>query len=119
MASTRNKNTPGNYKLEQLQYRDMRDYSHFINSQWGESYNTSYAGDGVLQGKLPMQKMSSNPIQIESFLFGINSTNLVKPEAGLVPELKTMNTLDFYKKPATTIMPLPLVIERNRPFPCP
>jgi hypothetical protein len=118
MASTRNINTPGNYSLEQRQYKQNQQYTLYKNSQYGEAYSTKMPGNGLLPGQLPVEKLSGNPIQIESFLFGINSTNLVNPEPCLVPELKCLETANIYAKPAT-IMPLPLVIERNRPFPCP
>jgi len=118
MASTRNKNTQGNYVLEQKQYMQNAQYNLYKNSQYGEAYDTKLPGNGLLPGQLPLNKLSHNPIQIESFLFGINSTNLVNPEPVLVPELKCLETANIYRKQAT-IMPAPLVIERNRPFPCP
>jgi hypothetical protein len=115
MASTRNINTKGNYDLQQKQYEERANYLLFKNSQYGEAINTEMAGNGLLQGKLPRNKMSFNPIEIESFLFGINSTNLVKPEPVFTPALKNMSTRDIFQK-ENTIMPLPLIIERNRPF---
>ena len=118
MASTRNINTPGNYALEQRQYKNNEQYNLYKNSQYGEAYITKMPGNGLLPGQFPVNKLSGNPIQIESFLFGINSTNLVNPEPALVPQLKCLETANIYEKPAT-IMPLPLVIEKNRPFPCP
>jgi len=118
MASTRNINTPGNYALEQRQYKENQQYNLYKNSQYGEAWSTRLPGNGLLPGQLPRDKLSYNPVQIESFLFGINSTNLVKPEPCLVPELAKLETVNIYEnKP--TLMPLPLVIERNRPFPCP
>jgi len=118
MASTRNINTPGNYALEQQQYKHNQQYNLYKNSQYGEAYTTNLPGNGLLPGQLPANKLSHNPIQIESFLFGINSTNLVKPEAPLVPELTHLESVNIYTK-QPTIIPLPLVIEKNRPFPCP
>lgn len=116
MASTRNKNTVGNYKLEQQQYKESEQYKLYINSQYGEAVSTMLPGNGLNGAQIPMNKLSHNPIQIESFLFGINATNLVNPEPCLVPELKKLDTFNIYNnKP--TIMPLPLVIERNRPYP--
>ena len=116
MASTRNKNTLGNYKLEQLQYMQNEQYNLYKNSQYGEAVSTMLPGNGLGVAQISRDQLSHNPIQIESFLFGINATNLVKPEPCLVPEFKKLETADIYKnKP--TIMPLPLVIERNRPYP--
>ena len=34
MASTRNRNTPGNYNLEQKEYRQFENYTLYANSQY-------------------------------------------------------------------------------------
>ena len=117
MASTRNLNTPGNYNLEQRQYRDMETYTLYPNSQYGAAYSTMLPGNGVNPGQVPWNKLSNNAVQIESFLFGINSTNLVDPQAPVMPELKTLPEYSFFDR-VPLIMPTPLVIEKNqRPFP--
>jgi len=119
MASTRNLNTPGNYNLEQRQYRDMETYTLYPNSQYGAAYSTMLPGNGVNPGQVPWNKLSNNAVQIESFLFGINSTNLVKPQAPLVPELKTLETANFFER-IPVFIPEPLVVEKSqRPFPVP
>jgi len=117
MASTQNINTPGNYYLEQKQYQDMRQYTLYPNSQYGSAYDTRLPGNGVNPGQIPGNQLSNNAIQIESFLFGVGSTNLVKPIGPLVPELKTLDTANFFDK-SPTLIPEPLVIEKNqRPYP--
>jgi hypothetical protein len=118
MASTRNKNTRGNYNLELKMDNDSQHYNLYKHSQYGEAVSTRLPGNGLLAGQIYMDKLSHNPIQIESFLFGINSTNLVNPESPLVPQLKSLETVDIYKTPSI-LMPVPLVIEKNRPFPTP
>ena len=119
MASTQNINTPGNYYLEQRQYKEQEQYKLYKHSQYGEAVDTRMAGLGVTQGRLPRESLSNNSVQTESFLFGINSTNLVNPEPKFVPEYKSLRTANFYEQ-APTIIPLPLVIEKNqRPFPVP
>jgi len=119
MASTRNLNTPGNYNLEQKQYRDMETYTLYPNSQYGAAYNTMLPGNGVNPGQVPWNKLSNNAVQIESFLFGINSTNLVQPQGPLVPELKTLETANFFER-IPVFIPEPLAVEKNqRPFPVP
>ena len=47
MASTRNKNTPGNYCLEQREYKESSNYTLYPNSQYGAAYNTRLAGNGL------------------------------------------------------------------------
>ena len=119
MASTRNINTSGNYCLEQREYKQSENYTLYANSQYGAAYNTRLPGNGLLPAQIPWNKMSYNAPDIESFLFGINSTNLVQPAPCLVPELKTLQSANIYEK-GKTFIPEPLVIEKNqRPFPVP
>jgi hypothetical protein len=117
MASTRNKNTAGNYNLEQMQYKQSENYKLYPNSQYGAAYNTNLPGNGLLPAQIPWNKLSYNAADIESFLLGINSTNLVNPVPCFVPEFKSLNSANIFKKEATLI-PEPLVIEKNqRPYP--
>ena len=119
MASTRNVNTPGNYCLEQRQFANSEQYSLYKNSQYGEAYDTRLPGNGLLPAQIPGNKLSHNAPDIESFLFGINSTNLVKPAPTFVPELTKLESSNIYKTPVTYI-PEPLVILKNqRPLPIP
>lgn len=117
MASTRNKNTPVNYALQQRQYTHSYDYNIYKNSSHGQAYDTRLAGNGLNPGQLPWTTLSSNPADIESFLFGINSTNLVNPAPPLTPELKCLATANIFKTP-NVYMPEPLVVSKSqRPFP--
>ena len=119
MASTRNRNTPGNYRLEENQYRQFENYTLYANSQYGSAYNTRLPGDGLLPAQIPWNKLSYNAADTESFLLGINSTNLVNPAPCFKPEIVQLTSTDIYQK-APTYIPEPLVIEKNqRPFPVP
>jgi hypothetical protein len=63
--------------------------------------------------------LSYNAADTESFLFGINSTNLVNPAPVFVPEITQLQSTNIYNK-GPTYMPQPLVIENNqRPYPVP
>ncbi len=119
MASTRNKNTAGDYCLEQNQYRQFENYTLYPNSQYGAAYNTRLPGNGLLGGQVPWNKLSYNAPDTESFLFGINSTNLVNPAPCFIPEIVQLDSVNIFDK-GTTYIPEPLVIEKNqRPFPVP
>jgi hypothetical protein len=119
MASTRNRNTTGNYCLEQRQYQQSSGYALYPNSQYGAAYNTRLAGNGLLPGQIPWNKLSYNAADTESFLFGINSTNLVNPAPCFVPEIAQLESINIYDK-GPVFMPEPLVIEKKqRPFPVP
>jgi hypothetical protein len=117
MASTRNINTPGNYCLEQKEYKHFENYTLYPNSQYGAAYNTRLPGNGLLPAQIPWNKLSYNAADTESFLFGINSTNLVNPAPCFVPEISQLRSANIYNKD-NTLIPEPLVIEKNqRPFP--
>lgn len=119
MASTRNRNTPGNHCLEERQYANSRNYTLYQNSQYGSAYNTKLPGNGLLPAQIPWNKLSYNAADTESFLFGINSTNLVNPAPCFVPEPVKLNSANIFDKGAI-LMPEPLVIQKNqRPFPIP
>ena len=119
MASTRNRNTPGNYCLEQREFRESENYTLYPNSQYGAAYDTKLAGVGLNPAQIPGNQLSVNTADIESFLFGINSTNLVNPAPPLRPELKCLKSANLFKT-RDNIMPVPLVIPKGqRPFPVP
>ena len=119
MASTRNKNTPGNYCLDQRQNVGQESWQLYKNGANGYAYDTRLPGNGLNHGQLPWYTLSHNPADIESFLWGINSTNLVNPAGPLTPELKCLQTANVFKtKPV--IMPVPQAIPKyERPFPIP
>lgn len=119
MASTRNRNTPINYNLEQRQYQHSSVYALYPNSQYGAAYNTRLPGTGLLPAQIPWNKLSYNAADTESFLFGINSTNLVNPAPCFVPEIAKLDTANVFEK-GTVWMPEPLYMDKNqRPFPVP
>lgn len=119
MASTRNNNTPGDYRLQQKQFKESMQYNEYVNSQYGEAYSTAIPCLGITPSHMPRNTLSSNPIDIESTLFGINSTNLVNPQPEVKPQLKTVPMKSYFEK-TPLIMPKNLVVYKNqRPFPIP
>jgi hypothetical protein len=119
MASTRNINTPINYRMQQQEYAQARNYTEYVHSAYGSAANTKLPGNGLNPGQVPWNQLSYNAADIESFLFGINSTNLVQPQPCLVPELKYLETANFFEKDKV-IIPEPLAVEKyQRPFPAP
>ena len=119
MASTRNINTPGDYCLQQREFQQNMNYTLYPNSQYGAAYNTRLAGNGFNPAQIPWNKLSHNAPDIESFLFGINSTNLVNPAPCFHPELKKLDSVNVFEK-GVVFMPEPLVVRKDqRPFPIP
>ena len=75
---------------------------------------------GGSQLTLEVQTLNpSNPVEIESYLFGINANNLVQPQPPVKPELHTIPEISFFNR-LPIIMPKPLVVEnKQRPLPIP
>ena len=116
MASTRNINTPVNYRLEEHKYKSARNHVLYENSASGSAYNTQLAGNGLNPGNMPWNKLSTNSSDIESFLFGINSTNLVNPAEPLKPELANLSSFNVFEK-GPVYMPDPFVVDKyQRPL---
>jgi len=117
MASTRNINTPGNYCMEQNQYSKSCRWNLYPNSSHGNAYNTGIPGNGLLQGRINSSQLSYNNTNIESFLFGIDVTNLTKPEFScLTPEIKKMDQINIFPSRPTYIPEKLIVSTTNRPF---
>ena len=114
MASTRNKNTPGNYELEQNNMATMREYELYQGHTFHEQ--TCFPGNGLLPCKFPLQLFHNN-CDIESELLGINSTNLVKPQTStlLPPEPKPLPFGSIIDK-SPVILPSPLVISKTQRY---
>jgi hypothetical protein len=107
----------GDYALEQEAYTTSKVYNSYHHSAHGSAYKPSLPEIGINPGRMPMHTFSKNPIEIESMLFGINSTNLVNPQKPVKPELKRIPTSIFFNR-LPVHMPKPLVVEHNqRPYP--
>jgi len=117
MASTRNLNTRGDYNLEQTTYNSSRNYTNYAHGAQGCAFKPSIPQVGIMQGRMSRNVFSTNSVDIETMLFGINSTNLVNPQKPIKPELKRLPTSVFFDR-LPVHMPKPLVIEKDqRPYP--
>lgn len=118
MASTRNKNTYCNYVLEQRNNSIIKNYNLYENGSNGRATTECIPNLGYIPSHLPYNMLSSNPVDIESGLRGINSCNLVGESFSVKPELNTIDFKDFFHVNREIIMPQPLIHERGqRPFP--
>jgi len=110
MASTRNLNTPGDYELEQWSINRQYDAQTYTYAANGRPHLNYLAGKGLLMGAMPSRQLADNYCDIESYLRGIGSTNLVKPLAPVVPELNSLKSLNIIETPKLQI-PTPLFVE--------
>jgi hypothetical protein len=119
MASTRNKNTSSNYCLEQRMTTQSFKYLEYQNGASGAAYSPAIPCVGIMPSQMPREAFSRNSVDIESALFGINSTNLVEPQRPVVPNLTKLPEVSFFGR-MQLVMPDPLVVEKSqRPFPTP
>jgi len=113
MASTRNKNTTGNYNAEQWSLNEQINYNTYKN--YGVPQSSYLPGDGLLQGRIASENLSNNACDIESQLFGIGSTNLVKPLPTVVPEIKPLQSLAVMNK-TPLIIPGDLMVQGEQRY---
>jgi hypothetical protein len=111
MASTRTKNTPGDYQLEQWSFAQHVGYN--TAAHYGRPEQTYLPGDGLLAGNVSRTQLSSNSCDIESMLRGIGSTNLVTPKSPTVPMIASLQSLSVMDR-IPLLVPAPLVVQSNQ-----
>jgi hypothetical protein len=117
MASTRNKNTSSDYALEQKVNVDARDNNLYLHSSAGRPITECIPSIGYTPSHMSRDALANNPIDIESSLYGIGSSNLVTPCEAVNPSIRNLDFKDFFNRPNATIMPLPMVYNNNqRPY---
>ena len=117
MASTRNKNTLGYYQLEQIALRQQADYLTYLHSSSGKAEQTMLPGNGLLSGRLAPTELCNNSTDIESYLYGIGTTNLVQPMKRPVAELKRLQSLNVIDRLPVYVAKMPVWDSTQRPLP--
>ena len=117
MASTRNKNTQPNYTLEQKENNELCTRLLYAHGSNGSACDQKISGFGLNPGRLTFGAQSYNPVDTESFLFGINSTNLTQQidtqHICFTPEFKYLSQVNFIEQ-QPTIMPRPFITDFNQ-----
>ena len=101
MASTRNKNTRNDYELELNKSIHTQEY--LLAGDYAQPTTTTCPGNGLGGAHIPRSQMSHNPIDIETFLFGIGSSDLTKDAPILDASLKCLPTTDIFAKAPTVV----------------
>ena len=111
MASTRDRNTPGNYRMEQNINTSTVGWSTAAHE-----VTAYHPGDGLGAAKTARTALASNACDIESQLFGIGTANLENPQPIVVPKLTQLTSLAVFDKPKVAL-PEPLMVSpHNRPM---
>jgi len=111
MASTRDNNQPGNYFMEQRALELQKQYMTYIPATVAPE--TCFCGDGLLPGQIGNPQLARNAVEIESFLRGTGTNDLTKKRGQVIPEIKTLRTLDIFVRPAVFESPK-FVIEKGQ-----
>lgn len=113
MASTRNKNSVYDYKLEQNQNGGIVD--HRTHAMRNYSNVDAMPDAGIYVSHMPMSCLSTNAIDVESSLRGIQSTNLVdiSKRQFATPQMRELKPLAYFER-LQAMLPDPLVIENDQ-----
>ena len=95
MASGRDKNSPGNYALEQYSLKNGREYLTYADASIAQK--TMFPGNGLLTGRYSNTLLSNNGTEIESFLYGIGAKNLVDPKPNVVANIKKLDQISLFE----------------------
>ena len=102
MASTRNLNTPQDYKLEKKMNHQLLDYSLYTGAKVNQS--TALFRDGPNPGLYGGQ-LAKNAVDVESMLRGIQSVNLEGPSFSATPEKVPLSEVYYFTKTPIIIPP--------------
>jgi hypothetical protein len=106
MSFTNNKNFIGNYNLEQIAIKKQEEYHLYKNAPNGSAHTTYFPGQGLLPARIAPNPMTEYACDIESFLYGISSTNFItdrktvynnlniEREASNIGNVKSLNIIE-------------------------
>jgi hypothetical protein len=109
MASTRFRNCPGDYKIQERNKANAREWVSY-------DYKTNASilpNAGINMGRIPAYLLSNNQADIDSFLKGTYFNNLEDPRRGFTPRIKKVKEVSYFEKDPV-LMPEPLIVERNQ-----
>jgi hypothetical protein len=115
MASTSLKNLPRQYCTDQRREHINREYLVYKGKKIPNK--TMLPGFGINMGNMAgaytHSILSQNTPDLESYLFGIGTSNLVKPFKKPSTRTNNLDTVKFFEQTNAEI-PVPLVIEKSQ-----
>lgn len=121
--STCNKNTPGNYCLEQKENKDNMEWRLNPYGSGGMAYTPAITNAGTVPpSRIWREQLSDNATDTESWLFNIDKRlgQCEDQRKKFCPKMKFLPMLSFFQHPKEVIMPEPLEVRLNeRAFPVP
>ena len=114
MTSTRNRNTPMDYNLEQSVNTNSQQHNLYIHSSTGRPITECIPAIGYTPSHMSRDALANNSIDIESALYGIGSSNLVKPCEPVNPQMRDLVFREYFDRSKVVVMPYPLVYNNNQ-----
>jgi len=121
MASTRNRNLPGDYVLEKKKYEQSFARMSFEHSPYFAHAQQSYLpGHGIAGAKMPARVIREDFSDVESELFGIRANDLENQRMFPIVQMNQpvrFDHLDIAPKPESAshpIMPTPFAGQENQ-----
>jgi hypothetical protein len=81
-----------------------------------ENPRPAFPCSGINVQHVPSNELSRNPVDIETYLYGISANNFINPLPEVVPDLKTFETISFFETPKLYMPVLPPYLQGQRPF---
>jgi hypothetical protein len=118
MASTRTRNTIGDYNLQQSINTHIQTYALYKNGSSGAPHIENMPGDGLGNVGIRGYRQADNQVDIESFLRGTGTADLVNGKYWVItPELRTVPTLNVFNKDRVIAPSIHLPPAFDRPWP--
>lgn len=118
MASTRNKNTIIDYKLEQNINSGFQKYTLYENGSGGKPVSLNLPGDGFGHSVMRGRQLAYNQIDVESFLRGTGTVDLSTGHyRNITPEFIQIASINAYTKEPTLVRDMNISPSRDRPWP--
>ena len=111
MSSTRFRNDIGEYTLEQRYNREI--CGNRVSTDRTQNSQRGLPELGFNPSHIPSSQLSHNAIDVESQLYGIGTTNLVKPHSHVTPSFIKQTNVSYFEKPQL-LLPVPFEHKINQ-----
>jgi hypothetical protein len=112
MSSTRIKNSPNDYRIQNINKKKADRYVNF--RQKLHHKDTKFPEFGINMGAMPSDILSHNHADVDSFLKGTYFNNLEDPRENINVKIRDIDRIAFFERPEV-FLPEKLYIDKNRP----
>ena len=112
MSSTRIKNSPNDYRIQNSNKKKADRYVNF--RQKLHHPDTKFPEFGINMGAMPSDVLSRNFADVDSFLKGTYFNNLEKPRENINVKIRDMDSVAFFERPEV-FLPDEILIDKTHP----